>query len=218
MTPNDLLKINVNERTEKKNGLTYLSWAWAWAEALKADPRANFKVEMFDGVPLMPVGGSYMVWVTVTMFDKPMTCMLPVLDFRNKPIPTPNAFDVNTSIMRCLVKAVAMHGLGLYIYAGEDLPMDDTAEPVTIKPVTPQGESKAEVKMDTGSADANSRLFAESMMHYTTLVKDSKGLTSYWKSNQTQLDSLKVSHADLYDQILKRFTELKKQLAEKKDD
>jgi hypothetical protein len=218
MTPNDLLKINVNERTEKKNGLTYLSWAWAWAEALKADPRANFKVEMFDGVPLMPVGGSYMVWVTVTMFDKPMTCMLPVLDFRNKPIPTPNAFDVNTSIMRCLVKAVAMHGLGLYIYAGEDLPMDDTAEPVTIKPVTPQGESKAEVKMDTGSADANSRLFAESMMHYTTLVKDSKGLTSYWKSNQTQLDSLKVSHPDLYDQILKRFTELKKQLAEKKDD
>jgi hypothetical protein len=216
MTPNDLLKINVNERTEKKNGLTYLSWAWAWAEALKADPRANFKVEMFDGVPLMPVGGSYMVWVTVTMFDKPMTCMLPVLDFRNKPIPTPNAFDVNTSIMRCLVKAVAMHGLGLYIYAGEDLPMDD--ESVTIKPVTEQGESKVEVKMDTGSADANSRLFAESMMHYTTLVKDSKGLTSYWKSNQTQLDSLKVSHPDLYDQILKRFTELKKQLAEKKDE
>lgn len=218
MTPNDLLKINVNERTEKKNGLTYLSWAWAWAEALKADPRANFKVEMFDGVPLMPVGGSYMVWVTVTMFDKPMTCMLPVLDFRNKPIPTPNAFDVNSSIMRCLVKAIAMHGLGLYIYAGEDLPMDDSVEPVTIKPVTEQGESKVEVKMDTGSADANSRLFAESMMHYTTLVKDSKGLTSYWKSNQTQLDSLKVSHPDLYDQILKRFTELKKQLAEKKDE
>ena len=218
MTPNDLLKINVNERTEKKNGLTYLSWAWAWAEALKADPRANFKVEMFDGVPLMPVGGSYMVWVTVTMFDKPMTCMLPVLDFRNKPIPTPNAFDVNSSIMRCLVKAIAMHGLGLYIYAGEDLPMEDNPEPVTIKPVTEQGESKAEVKMDTGSADANSRLFAESMMHYTTLVKDSKGLTSYWKSNQTQLDSLKVSHPDLYDQILKRFTELKKQLAEKKDE
>ena len=228
MQATDLLKINVNDHTEKKNGLTYLSWAWAWAEALKADPRANFKVEMFEGVPLMPVGGSYMVWVTVTMFDKPMTCMLPVLDFRNKPIPTPNSFDLNTSIMRCLVKAIAMHGLGLYIYAGEDLPMEDdapveikaaTAAPAaSIKPVTQQGEVKVEVKIDAGSLDANNRLFAESMMHYTTLVKDSKGLTSYWKSNQTQLDSLKVSHPDLYDQILKRFTELKKQLAEKKDE
>ena len=132
MNTNDLLQVNVNDHTEKKNGLTYLSWAWAWAEALKADPKANFKVEMFDGVPLMPVGGSYMVWVTVTLFDKPMTCMLPVLDFKNKPIPTPNAFDVNTSIMRCLVKAIAMHGLGLYIYAGEDLPMNDNAEIKTI--------------------------------------------------------------------------------------
>jgi hypothetical protein len=122
MNQTDLLKINVNEHTEKKNGLTYLSWAWAWAEVLKADPAANFKVEMFDGSPLMPVGGSFMVWVTVTMFEKPVTCMLPVLDYRNKPIPTPNSFDVNTSIMRCLTKAIAMHGLGLYIYAGEDLP------------------------------------------------------------------------------------------------
>ena len=223
MQASDLLKINVNDHTEKKNGLTYLSWAWAWAEVLKVDPAANFKIEMFldaggNPVPFLQFNNSCMVWVTVTIFGKALSCQLPVLDFRNKCIPQPNAFDVNTSIMRCLVKAVAMHGLGLYIYAGEDLPMEDNSEPVTIKPVTPQGESKVEVQMDTGSADANSRLFAESMMHYTTLVKDSKGLTSYWKSNQTQLDSLKVSHPDLYDQILKRFTELKKQLAEKKDE
>jgi hypothetical protein len=97
MSPLDLLKINVNDHTEKKNGLTYLSWAWAWAEVLKADSKANFKVEMFDGTPLMPVGGSFMVWVTVTIFDKPITCMLPVLDFRNKPIATPNASDVRFS-------------------------------------------------------------------------------------------------------------------------
>ena len=128
MTPMELLKINVNEHTEKKNGLTYLSWAWAWAEALKADPKVTFKVEMFDGTPLMPVGGSYMVWVTVTMFDKPVTCMLPVLDYKNKPIATPNSFDVNTAIMRCLVKAIAMHGLGLYIYAGEDCPQGEEEE------------------------------------------------------------------------------------------
>ena len=216
VSANDLLKINVNDKTEKKNGLTYLSWAWAWAEVLKVDPKANFKVEMFDGIPLMPVGGSYMVWVTVTMFDKPMTCMLPVLDFRNKPIPTPNSFDVNTSIMRCLVKAIAMHGLGLYIYANEDLPIGDDA-PAPEPDAAPVAKPVKAAEPDA-NADANSRLFADTMMQYTTLVKDAKGLTSYWKSNQTQLDLLKVSHADLYDQILKRFTELKQMYLEKKDD
>jgi hypothetical protein len=76
---------------------------------------------------------------------------------------------------------------------------------------------KAEVIVETPTNDASVRLFADSMLHYTTLVKDNKGLTSYWKSNQTQLDSLKVSHPDLYGQIHKRFTELKKQFTEKKD-
>ena len=131
MTPNDLLKINVNDHTEKKNGLTYLSWAWAWAEALKADPKATFRVEMQPhGGPLMVMGDTFMVWVTVTMFGKPMTCMLPVMNHRNQPIPAPNAFEVNTAIMRCMTKALALHGLGLYIYSGDDLPMQD-AEVIT---------------------------------------------------------------------------------------
>ena len=216
MTPNDLLKINVNDHTEKKNGLTYLSWAWAWAEALKADPKATFKVEMQPhGGPLMPIGDTFMVWVTVTMFDKPMTCMLPVLDYRNKPITAPTSFDVNTSIMRCLVKAIAMHGLGLYIYAGEDLPEDGQsvqAQPVVVKVVTPT--ATADLEVNTGNADANAELFAEGMMTYTNHCKDVKGLNSYWKSNQTQLDSLKVSRPDLYDQIRNRFAEIKKQLSE----
>ena len=217
MTPNDLLKINVNDHTEKKNGLTYLSWAWAWAEALKADPKATFKVEMQPhGGPLMVMGDTFMVWVTVTMFDKPMTCMLPVLDYRNKPITAPTSFDVNTSIMRCLVKAIALHGLGLYIYAGEDLPETDSqsgqAEPVVVKVVTPT--ATADLEVNTGNADANAELFAEGMMTYTNHCKDVKGLNSYWKSNQTQLDSLKVSRPDLYDQIRNRFAEIKKQLSE----
>ena len=71
-----LLKTNVNEHTEKKNNLTYLSWAWAWAEALKADSSATFKVEMFDGKCYMDINGTAMVFVTVTMFRKPMTCQL----------------------------------------------------------------------------------------------------------------------------------------------
>ena len=135
-----LLKTDVNAHTEKKNNLTYLSWAWAWAEALKADPKSTFKVEMFDSGEngsqscYMDINGTAMVWVTVTMFDKPMTCQLPVMDYRNKAIPSPDAFQVNTAIMRCMTKALSLHGLGLYIYAGEDLPEEGTKEKVIITP------------------------------------------------------------------------------------
>ena len=122
MSIDALLKTNVNEHVEKKNGLSYLSWAWAWAEALKADPKATFNVQMFGDKCYMEINGTAMVWVTVTMFDKPMTCQLPVMDFRNKAIPNPDAFAVNTAIMRCMTKALSLHGLGLYIYAGEDIP------------------------------------------------------------------------------------------------
>jgi hypothetical protein len=123
-----LLKTNVNEHTEKKNGLTYLSWAWAWAEALKADSSAWYKIEMFGDKCYMDINGTAMVFVTVTMYGKPMTCQLPVMDYRNKAIPNPDAFAVNTAIMRCMTKALALHGLGLYIYSGDDLPLGESDE------------------------------------------------------------------------------------------
>ena len=125
-----LLTLNVNEHTEKKANLTYLSWAWAWTEALKADQDAHYQVQMWgkDGEEkcYMDINGTCMVWVTVTMFGKPMTCQLPVMDHRNKAVPNPDAFQVNTTIMRCMTKALALHGLGLYIYNGDDLPEMDT--------------------------------------------------------------------------------------------
>jgi len=129
---NKLLSTNVNNHTEKKNNLTYLSWAWAWAEALKADEDAVYKVEMFGDKCYMDVNGTAMVFVTVTMFGKPMTCQLPVMDFRNKAILNPDAFAVNTAIMRCMTKALSLHGLGLYIYAGEDLPEGDSGSDVDV--------------------------------------------------------------------------------------
>ena len=126
-----LLKKNVNEHVEKKNGLSYLSWAWAWAEALKADPTATYKVEMFNCKCYMEINGTAMVFVTVTMFDKPMTCQLPVMDYRNKAILNPDAFAVNTAIMRCMTKALALHGLGLYLYSGEDVPEEGRSVIIT---------------------------------------------------------------------------------------
>jgi hypothetical protein len=84
---------------------------------------------MFGDKCFMDINGTAMVWVTVTIFDKAMTCQLPVMDHRNKAIPNPDAFQVNTAIMRCMTKALSLHGLGLYIYAGEDLPEGESQEP-----------------------------------------------------------------------------------------
>jgi hypothetical protein len=221
----ELLKLNVNDHVEKKQNLSYLSWAWAWAEALKADSAATFEVKTFKQVvneawtevPYMAVNGTAMVWVTVTMFGKPMTCFLPVMNHRNQPIQNPDSFQVNTAIMRCMVKGLALHGLGLYIYAGEDLPQSEETAPVIVKAITPDGTAMADVEVNTGQADANAQLFAEGMMTYTNHCTDVKGLNSYWKANQGQLDALKVSHPDLYGQVRNRFAELKKQLTEKSE-
>jgi len=222
MSPLDLLKVNVNDHTEKKNGLTYLSWAWAWAEALKADPTATFDVQLFDGKPYMDVNGTGMVWVTVTMFGQPRFCMLPVMNHRNQPIQNPDAFQVNTAIMRCMTKALALHGLGLYIYAGEDLPESDA--PTTMGELTKQEDApkyekiiaKTEPKADPtlDNSDASRKLFADGMIEYTSTCNTVAGLNSYWKSNQLQLDSLKVTHPDLYQGVLTKFQELKKQFSE----
>lgn len=130
----ELLKINVNDHTERKNGLTYLSWAWAWAEVLKLDPAATWEAHEFNGLPciVMP-DASAMVKVSVTIKGDRKTCLLPVMNHKNQAIKNPDAFAVNTALMRCLAKAIAMHGLGLYIYAGEDLPEQDgekAVEPV----------------------------------------------------------------------------------------
>jgi hypothetical protein len=122
----ELLKINVNEHTERKGQLTYLSWAWAWAEVLKIDPKATWKIACFGPedkrVPYMAIGDTAMVITEVAINGLERGCQLPVMDNRNKAIKNPDAFAINTAIMRCLAKAIAMHGLGLYIYAGEDLP------------------------------------------------------------------------------------------------
>lgn len=112
-----LAALNVNDKVEKKNGLTYLSWAWALDQLLRADPQASWAY----GEPVR-YGDTMMVFCTVKAFGQERTMQLPVMDHRNKAIPNPDAFQVNTAMQRCLVKAIALHGLGLYIYAGEDLP------------------------------------------------------------------------------------------------
>lgn len=117
--------INVNDKTEQKNGLTYLSWAWAWGEAKKRYPEATYTIyENADGWNYFTDGKTCWVKTGVTIEGLEHIEYLPVMDYRNKSITANDvtSFDVNKAIQRSLTKALARHGLGLYIYAGEDLP------------------------------------------------------------------------------------------------
>jgi hypothetical protein len=119
-----LAAINVNDQVEKKGGLSYLSWAWAIDRLLRADPEA----EWHYGDNLSLPDGTMLVFCTVRAFGKSRTMQLPVMDYKNRAIANPDAFAINTAMQRALVKAIALHGLGLYIYAGEDLPPGDTKD------------------------------------------------------------------------------------------
>lgn len=117
--------VNVNEHTESKNGLTYLSWAWAWAEIKKLHPDATYTIyEDMNGCFYHTDGRTCWVKTGVTVNGIEHIEYLPVMDHRNRSIPLESvtSFDVNKAVQRSLTKACARHGLGLYIYAGEDLP------------------------------------------------------------------------------------------------
>ena len=124
--------VNVNEHTEKKNGLAYLSWVWAWQEVKKRFPDAQYTIyEREDGVNYWTDGRTCWVKTGVTIRGLEHIEELPVMDYRNAAIPLDKvtSTDVNKAIQRSLTKACARHGLGLYIYAGEDLPDGEKPEP-----------------------------------------------------------------------------------------
>ena len=131
---NKLFLLDVKEHIEKKNGLAYLSWAWAWAEVKKLYPTANYTIEPYSFDEKL----GYMVFTSVTIAGQTYRMWLPVMDNNNysmksepyevitkygkRQVAAASMFDINKAYMRCLVKNLAMYGLGLYIYAGEDLP------------------------------------------------------------------------------------------------
>ena len=153
-----LFEKNVNDKVEKKDGLTYLSWAIAWGECKKLDPEAQYVIhENSEGLPFFNSSVGADVKVSVTIKGITHTMRLPVMNGSNKAMKTEpytyttkygektveafTSFDVNKTIMRCLVKAIAMHGLGLYIYAGEDLPETDEPKKEKTESDTPTDNS-----------------------------------------------------------------------------
>ena len=120
MNYKELRQINVNEFTEKKGSLTYLSWTWAMDQILLQDPMANWEFlepKVFNE--------TMMVYCKVTAFGKTMTMHLPVMDNRNNAVKNPDARKISDAMMRCLAKCIASFGIGLYVYAGSDLPAEE---------------------------------------------------------------------------------------------
>ena len=150
-----LAAINVNDHTEKKGGLTYLSWSWAVDQILRMDPDASWEYRCWDDRPVCILhDGTAMVCVTVTVGGRSKTVYLPVMDHKNKAIVGPDAFAINTAMQRALVKGFALCGLGLYIFSGESSPMEDDASAAaaqdaytawleTLKPIADTGNFQA---------------------------------------------------------------------------
>lgn len=144
----ELNAINVSDKTEKKNGLTYLSWAWAWGELKKLHPDATYTVyENKDGWLYHTDGRTCWVKTGVTVNGIENIEYLPVMDFRNNSIPADKvtSYDVNKAVQRSLTKAVARHGLGLYIYAGEDLPEGEEKPQERQTEKSPKAKPSAEI-------------------------------------------------------------------------
>lgn len=166
-----LYQINVNDKTEEKNGLTYLSWAYAIAEFKKVHPNMTYEVKKFEnGLPYVyDENTGYMVFTSITVDGLTHEMWLPVMDgnnkaMKNKPytvktkykeftVQPATMFDINKTIMRCLVKNMAMFGLGLYIYSGEDLPEDMRSD----------DEKIAEIKKLIQKTDTDTKKYLYSM-------------------------------------------------------
>lgn len=154
-----LRTIDVGAQIEKKNGLSYLSWAFAVDQLLMADPSATWEYRfgqeltgpadhpVLVEVPYVRIGGTAMVFCTVNAFGVCRTAQLPVMDNRNKAITNPDSFQLNTAMQRCLAKAIALHGIGLYIYAGEDVPAEAEKEEV-VPPIPRLTEAQIKAAKD----------------------------------------------------------------------
>jgi len=174
-----LSEINVNDHVEQKGRFKYLSWTWAVSELRKASPTATWEVIKFNGLPFCKTETGYFVEVAVTVDGITLSQIHPVLDNNNKTIPVPSAFQINTSIQRCLVKAIALHGLGLYIYAGEDLPDVDPEKPNVLS-VTNGQAPKTPLAGATDGFDADELNFLkEQSVFITSNVSESNFISAH---------------------------------------
>jgi hypothetical protein len=236
-----LRSIDVSEYTKKKNGMTYLSWAHAWGALKDVYPDATFEKHVEEGnIPYMiDLHGFAYVRVTVTAGGESATELFPVLDYKNSPIKNPNAFQINTAHQRAMTKAMGYLGLGHYIYAGEDLPPDDGAEPhkqasaVKVdrefqeakgkkpkdKPTSPPPSateaSSGDVKKNASEEnwDKTKDLIAE----VVKASSDIEWLNGVYRKNLGPINQLKDNSPKLYEELMNDFSKRKSELNSKGD-
>ena len=231
-----LSAIDVNDKTEEKNGMTYLSWAWAWGKLKDNYPEATFKKHIHDGMAyIKDEKGNAFVEVTVTVEGISATELFPVLNYNNKPIQNPNAFEVNTALQRGLAKAIAYHGLGHYIYAGEDLPQSDGETPQSegkakevvdpIQEATPTPPPPTEPTPDVVSAENGEvkktedwTMVTDAFHELINAHKSPDTLMKLWKNNAKARKLLKEKRPNDYKEIYELFKKRGEYLKEKAND
>lgn len=188
------LDINLDHHLEKKGKLDYLPWAVVWREIIQLHPNAQWSVCEFNGLPLCYIqDGTAFVKTSIVIDGQEKTCWLPVMDNTNSAIKNPNAFVVNKTIMRCLVKTAAMFGLGLNVYNGE------TFNEATQEAPKPKVQPKPE------KDPKEARLAAENWVgqQQKVLVQlDADGIAKWKAENAATLKRLEQGHKDLYDNLM----------------
>ena len=220
-----LSRVDVSEHIETKNGLSYLSWAWAWGTLMEYYPEAEFEFikHTSEGGSITDIleykDGSASVQCKITIPGKLDTdkkilgsvtrqMWLPVMDYRNKAITNPDSRSISDSKMRCLVKCIAILGLGHYIYAGEDLPESTTVETnkTPKKKLNGKNSKKEEQEKATKTVTMAYEVFAKE-------CESLDDLKEFWRSNKDNLSDLEKSEPEIYRSILEVFSSKKKELS-----
>lgn len=216
-----LSKIDCSDHIEKKMNLSYLSWAWAWGILMEnyPDAQVRFYEQKDSGIPYVQMpDGTAEVRCQVKIGTLVRDMWLPVMDYKNNAVENPNARQVSDTKMRCLVKCLAMFGLGHYIYGGEDLPNTDDAKET--KPVEkPKAEPKAEpVAKDPNAKDVDWAIAkTEGMLQIAKGLGDKDSIRSLYKANIEDIAIIKGNFRDQFDIFEKSITELVAQLDNKED-
>lgn len=220
--------VDCSEYVEKKNGLSFLSWAWAWGILMEYYPKATYSFSS----PVRDEFGTVEVWCTVKIGDLERRMWLPVMDYKNNAIKNPDYRKISDTRMRCLTKCLAMFGLGHYIYAGEDIPSksEEPAEQAppkaAEKPVEkPVAKKKAAPKKDEEptqeSAFEHNIPDEESAANTVTFMCETvdsfhadsmESLANFWKENKKLIDFLDANFSDQYERLKAHFTSTKQQL------
>ena len=217
-----LVRVDVSKHVEKKTGLTYLSWAWAWGVLMEEFPSAAYEFDPHE----LHNDGTVTVHCTVRIGNCHRSMWLPVMDFKNAAIRNPDARKISDTRMRCLVKCISMFGLGHAIYAGEDisaiaansaelmadldegpLPLIDEAPAKSSKKKVPTKNAAADIPSPEGAEEVAKKLleFAQKF------CKDTKSLREFWSENKQVIDILDSNYKEQFEILKNGFTELKAQ-------